>query len=385
MAAIHSDEGLSRSRRWLLGAASGSALSLLSACGTAGGSEQSTCLAADDQVPSDSATSSRNSGTAGRAGPRESSVLPPVGLAVSPDGSLVAANQTWDRKFLGLSVSDGTVLWDASSGRIADRFDNGASGAIAWHPGGDLLAIGGQSRIDLTDPSGTRSWTLKGHAQEADPYPLVIDLAFNPDGSTRASLSTDGTVRLWSTSEGNCEPGQVLRMRRMRARSLSFSPDGSILAVCGPGRAPELWDPADGRRISRIRDLDATAFSVAYAPDGTLLIGTGDEEVQDPEEAPALYLMDPEGELQEGPQPPNAAAETLAVSASGNRVAVGAEIGQHVMVWDRTSNEQQNPPRLGSTTARLAWSPEESVLYTVGVRTSVLAWSGGQWQEFEAP
>lgn len=213
----------------------------------------------------------------------------------------------------------------------------------------------------------------------------MIDLAFNPDGSTRASLSTDGTVRLWSTSEGNCEPGQVLRMRRMRARSLSFSPDGSILAVCGPGRAPELWDPADGRRISRIRDLDATAFSVAYAPDGTLLIGTGDEEVQDPEEAPALYLMDPEGELQEGPQPPNAAAETLAVSASGNRVAVGAEIGQHVMVWDRTSNEQQNPPRLGSTTARLAWSPEESVLYTVGVRTSVLAWSGGQWQEFEAP
>lgn len=157
MAAIHSDEGLSRSRRWLLGAASGSALSLLSACGTAGGSEQSTCLAADDQVPSDSATSSRNSGTAGRAGPRESSVLSPVGLAVSPDGSLVAANQTWDRKFLGLSVSDGTVLWDASSGRIADRFDNGASGAIAWHPGGDLLAIGGQSRIDLTDPSGTRS------------------------------------------------------------------------------------------------------------------------------------------------------------------------------------------------------------------------------------
>ncbi|MFQ6485683.1 WD40 repeat domain-containing protein [Brachybacterium epidermidis] len=374
-------------RRWLLGAASGSALTVLSACRATEGEEQSSCIPATgpDPGPSESGTSTEEVGAAGRAGPRKSSVLSPVGLAVSPDGTLVAANQTWDRKFLDLSVSDGTVLWDTSDGRIVHRFDNGASGAIAWHPDGDLLAIGGQSRVFLTDASGSRSWTLAGHARDVDPFPLITDLDFSPDGSALASLSTDGTVRLWSVSSSACEPRKVLRVRGMRARSLSFSPDGSTLAICGPGGTPELWDPASGRRVSRLRDLDATAFGVAHASDGTLLIGTGDEDLQDPAEPPALYLRDPAGDIRKGPQPPNAAAEMLAVSESGKRVAVGGEVAQNVMVWDRDSDERQDPPRVGSTTARLRWAPDETVLYAVGVRTSVLAWAGSDWSEFETP
>lgn len=377
-----------RPRRWLLSAGALSALTLIAGCGTTIGVEPSRCVAAapSGSNGSDEGGPSGDSGGGGRGrrdGPSSSRVLSRYSLALSPDGSLIAANQTWDRKFLELSVSDGTVIWDTADGSIVHRLDNGLGGAIAWHPTDDLLAVGGASTITLTDLKGTRTWDLQGH-EKGDANRGIVDLTFSPDGSTLASLSIDGTVRLWATAQNTCEPGEVLNLRRLEPRSLSFSPDGSVLAICSPGRAPELWDPASGRRISRITDLDAPAHSLAFVPEGDLLIGTGDGDYRHTPDPLGLHVMDSSGKIQDGPRSPDWDVACIAPDSSGQRVAFG-DGHNRIVLWDRTTNDLTEVPRPGQGAPRLAMSPDGNSLFGAGTRTSVRRWAGETWQEFEMP
>ena len=65
-------------------------------------------------------------------------------------------------------------------------------------------------------------------------------MSFSPDGSTLASTSEDGIVRLWNVVSHR-EKG-VLRGHIEVATAVSFSPDGSILASGSGDGAILLWD-----------------------------------------------------------------------------------------------------------------------------------------------
>ena len=86
---------------------------------------------------------------------------------------------------------------------------------------------------------------LQGHSQ------LVSATAFSPDGRTLASGSSDGTIRLWSTSLGfelatfrfdarGAEGGK----RNDRIESLTFSPDGRVLAATSSSSVLRLFRAA---------------------------------------------------------------------------------------------------------------------------------------------
>ena len=302
--------------------------------------------------------------------------LSQLGLALSPDGARIAANQAPDRKLLGLGETSGTVLWDTAGGEILERFDNGRTGALAWQPDAELLAVGGRTAIDITDPSGTLLWQMTGHGDAGDVPARIEDLAFSPDGGRLASLSTDGTVRLWQVDADRCAPEHVLQVEGLQATSLAFSPDGGTLAVCGPGQAPELWDPATGERQTVLEDLEGSAYGLAYAHDGALLIGTG--------EPVALHVVEPEGSASGAPAPLSQRPMHIA-PGSGERVAVGGENDNQVMVWDRGTDERRDLPRVPGSVGRLRWSPDETVLYGVSQGEGVLAWDDGDWRPFELP
>lgn len=374
------------SRRRFLGLAGvGSALALLGACdgteeGTgmdpdtthaAGACQEGAAAARTDPGGSDG-------GGASRTGV-DPSVVAPGALAVSPDGTQLAA-----------AAAAGTTLWSTADGSVSARFENALTGALAWHPGGSLLAVGGSEHIELTTPGGEVRWTLTGHGE---PLPdsgrrRLQDLAFSADGELLASLGADGTVRLWrGIGEAGCTPGEVLDTTALRPLSIALSPDGRTLAVCGAEGAPQLWDVEESTLSSEVDGVEFAPRAVAYASDGTLLIGSGIPETStagSPERA-RLYALGTDGTLERGPDPEGLDVSSIAVDPEGTRIAVVGRSERRVMIWDRGTGDREDLPDAPGSLGRLAWSPDGTTLHGVSPSHGVVSFDGTAWTAFDLP
>ncbi|MFD6856992.1 NACHT and WD repeat domain-containing protein [Rhodococcus sp. NPDC060090] len=103
----------------------------------------------------------------------------------------------------------------------------------------------------------------------------VYGTAISPDGSTLASASDDGTVRLWSLSGDISSIGDPLVSSSNYMASVSFSPDGRYLAAGGGDGGVWIWDMSDRaspRPVLNHRVLGSGAVhNVRYSPDGQML------------------------------------------------------------------------------------------------------------------
>lgn len=290
--------------------------------------------------------------------------LSAYGLAVSPDGSTVAANQDWHRKALNLSHTSGTITWDAASGQVATRLDNGYLGAVAWHPDGELLAV---SDHDIALIEGEVRWSLRGHGASAA-RPGVVDLAFSRDGQRLASAGRDGTIRVWDTRPGMCQPGTLIQVAD--PRSVSFSPDGSRVAI-GSAMGCSVWDAATGASVSVSREV-AEATAAAFTPDGSL-VAAGPN---------GLWHVNTSGKVTAGPPSPHKDPRYLACGPSG-QVACAAWGESRLLVWEPTTRKNMDL-RAPGVVGRIAWAPTGS-LFVCSPTTGVATWAAGRWSRFGLP
>jgi WD40 repeat protein len=217
--------------------------------------------------------------------------------------------------------SDGTIrLWDINSGhcvRTLQGHSNTGVKSVQFSPDGSRLAsIGGmESQIRLWDAANGRClYTLQGYRG------AVYQVLFTPDGNTLVGVCNDGIIRLWDLHRYQCrriqhsiyptifayfigqdgkfvfahgDVGGRIRLRSAQdgatlsvlqghtdnVPSVSFSPDGNLIASCSWDGTVRLWDAHSGRCLRMLEGHTRMVWSVCFSPDGATLAGGSEDRM----------------------------------------------------------------------------------------------------------
>ena len=189
-------------------------------------------------------------------------------IAVSPDGSCIAALATWGS----------LLVFEVASGRelLSDQISRDQFGALAFSPDGHWLASSGEDRKSV---ALWNTFTYRRAASFAGHTGTVASIAFSRDGRRLVSASLDQTVRLWNVESGECEA--ILAGHTGEVFVAVFHPDGTRIASAGRDQTIRLWDVATGQEVARLAGHKSYIKSLAFSPDGqTLVSGSGDGTVR---------------------------------------------------------------------------------------------------------
>ncbi|MBP0009414.1 caspase family protein [Roseofilum sp. Belize Diploria] len=120
----------------------------------------------------------------------------------------------------------------------------------------------------------------------------VNAVAYSPDGQTLASVSRDGTVKLWHVEDGTLL--HTLEAHQSSVLAVAYSPDVQTLASASRDRTVKLWHVEDGTLLHTLEAHQGSVNAVAYSPDGkTLASASGDNTIKfwQVEDGALLYTL----------------------------------------------------------------------------------------------
>ncbi len=264
-------------------------------------------------------------------------VLPTPGsvyaIDLAPDGlRLASASLGGDRP---------VRVWECAGLSQIGAFGDGAVSAVAFAPSGEAVAVGrahgptaifdarsGQERASASRHWWRTDWvrfsidgatllslgnagTVFAHDAESGAAVATHRTgrtesslgwrgALTDDGRTLAVTSPEGIVFLDSTT---LEESSRIVDEGTPIRALSFSPDGSKLALAGSDRRIRIWDLKRRRVIATLDGHTAEIYAIAFSPDGRRLASGGLDrlirlwdttELVAPDE---VTLMEPEDQI----------------------------------------------------------------------------------------
>ncbi|MEG4071604.1 AAA-like domain-containing protein [Microcoleus sp. Pol14C2] len=187
-------------------------------------------------------------------------------LSLSPDGNIIASTS-----------ADGTVkLWKISGEELATfQVERGWITSASFSPDGQIIAAAGTdgtvklwSLRKVTEKlqkqqsieASTDIKLLRTLQMESD---KIMSVTFSPDGAMLAAASAGGTARIWS-KEGT--PLSILK-HTTGVTNISFSPDSQMLLSASTDKMLRLWN-VDGTLLKTLKGNKDAVWSASFSPDG---------------------------------------------------------------------------------------------------------------------
>jgi WD40 repeat protein len=112
---------------------------------------------------------------------------------------------------------------------------------------------------------------LRGHTMS------ILTIRFSPDGSSLATSSGDGTIRLWDISPAGSREVFTLGEHQTSVRDIAYSPDDARLATASDDGKVMIWDGATGKLLHTLSHSMGRVNAVAFSPDGMPLVSSGED------------------------------------------------------------------------------------------------------------
>ena len=206
-------------------------------------------------------------------------------LAISSDGATLLSGDGkrklldglgFDRNGADDEPGHGAIaMWDARKGNPV--LLNGHAGAIwciAFSPDGTTIASGSwDGAVRLSDAaSGKQLRLFRGHSQ------AVVSVAFTPDGTGLLSGSLDRSVRVWDVETAT--QLTAFTAHTGGVGSLALSCDGTTAFSASADTTVSIWDVATGVELGRLAGHTGPVTSVAISRDGSVAVtGSHDRSV----------------------------------------------------------------------------------------------------------
>ncbi len=146
-----------------------------------------------------------------------------------------------------------------------------AVNAIAFNHNSQIASVSADKTIKLWDVNtGKMIYTAEKHTDS------VNSVGFSLDGRI-ATASSDRTLKLWSSS---LEEIFTFTGHTRAVKSLSFSPNGQILASGSWDKTIKLWDIQTGQEIYTLTGHQLQVTSVAFSSQGILASASFDRSIR---------------------------------------------------------------------------------------------------------
>jgi WD40 repeat protein/DNA-binding SARP family transcriptional activator len=273
----------------------------------------------------------------------------------NPDGSLLATTS-----------DDGTVrIWNAKTGEQLLVLDEVGAGFVEFDTSGNQLAIaiadGADSRVEMRDVNtGQVTLTLTGHEDD------VNNVDFSKDGARIATASSDGTIRIWNTVDGE----EQMRFGQESALfSVKFSPDDRLIAATGHDGRVKIWDIESGDLILTLAGHSNSIYFIAFSPDGKYLATASLDGTT------KVWEISPEGNREWLTLVGHTnVVFSIDYGPDGKQISTSSWDGT-AKVWDATTGENLlTLDDFSAEVARITYSPDGTKLATADYSGTVKVW-----------